>query len=162
MVSYKPGRQGSAHLVLPMTLTLCGLIALLGAVYQHTFAPAILQAVGFLLLGGAVFVINRYAVPTFIYTLDEETPGLLCIHRLTGKKKTTPITADMRLAESVRVLTDGSHAKPDGAKRVNMCLNIFPQKRMAILFRDGETLTELVIETDDSFFEEVKKRTKTE
>lgn len=158
MVSFKPARSGSAHIALPAGLVLCGLSALLGAAYKNVFYPALLQAIGFVLLGAAVLAINRYSLPTFIYTVDEETPELLCVHRIVGKKKQTPITADLRLAVSVRMLTAEQHSKPSGARRVNLCLNVFPGKRMAILFRDKGRPTELVLETDDDFFHEIEKR----
>lgn len=158
MISYKPPREGSAHIVLPLALILCGLTAMLGAGYQKSFAPTILQTVGLVFLAASVIVINRYSTATYLYTLDEETPGLLCVHKIVGKKKTTPITADMSTAVGVRILTPEDHGRTPGARRVNMCLNLFPRKRMAILFRRGEDLTELVIETDDIFFAEIESR----
>ena len=156
MISFKPSRQGSAHVVLPLTLILCGLTALLGAAYQTAFAPAILQAVGFLLLGSSIPVLNRYTLATFLYTVGEETPDLLCVRRIMGKSRTTPVTADLNTAVGVRILTPEDHARPSGARRVNMCLNMFPKKRMAITFLQDGVTTELVLETDDEFYSEIE------
>ncbi len=158
MISYKPSRRGSVHLVLPLAMDLCGVVAFLGAAYGNTAAPSVLWAIGVLSVVGSVPVILRYTLSTFVYTVDEETPGLLCVHKYTVKRKTTPVTADLGLARGVRMLTPDDRAPARGAGRVNMCLNLFPERRMAVTFEIDGRITELVIETDAEFFAVIEKR----
>ena len=158
MISFKPSRRGSVHLVLPLTMILCGMVAFIGAACGYTAAPSVLWAVGAAALAGSVPIILRYTLATFVYTIDEETPGLLCVHRYTGGKKTTPVTADLRFARGVRLLTPDGRAAARGTGRVNMCLNLFPERRMAIAFETDGRICELILETDAEFFAEVEKR----
>jgi len=153
MISYKPARSGSAHVVIPTVMSLAGLVAVTGAFNQHTFAPAVLQLVGVAILAGAVLIVNRFSAATYLYTVDEDTPDLLCVYRIAGKRKTPVISADLGSAISVRELTPDNSAKTPGSRRVNCCLNIFPKRRAAVLFDSDGSLSELLLEVDDEFLQ---------
>ena len=158
MISYKPSRTGYAHVIVPLVLILCGLSAVFGSTWQNAYAPALLQLLGFAALSGAIFFINRYSITTFVYTVDEETPGLLCVYRITGKKKTVAASVDLKSAVGARLITPDSAKKAPGTRRLNCCLNLFPAKRAVITYGPKKSPVELVIETDDAFFEEIEKR----
>ena len=170
MQSYKPSRIGKAHIILPLGLIFCGIAAVCGSSMQHTFAPMILQVVGAAALVGAIWVINRYSVPTFLYTVDEETPDLLCVYRIVGKKKVTAATADLKLAR-VKYVEGGAAAVPaveggrpepeiDEGKKINLCLNMFPAATAHITLAAADGNRTLIIECDAGFFAELERRTK--
>ena len=156
MISYKPSRCNNAHIVLPLLLILAGVVAILGSTGIKVFVPAVLQGIGVLLFSIATYIINRYSLTTVYYTIGEDTPDLLCVHRITGNKKTTPVSVDLAKARSVTRMEEGFESQ--AKRRVNMCLNIFPRERVAILFGEGTESTELIIEADDIFFEQIRER----
>ena len=156
MISYKPARHDRAHIVLPLLLMLAGSVALFGAALAVSFMPAVLQAAGLALFAVAVFIITRYSLCTVYYTIGEDSPDLLCVYRITGNKKTVPISVDLTTSRSV--IRVGENYEKQGKRRVNMCLNIFPRERVAILFGEGADSVELLIEADDVFFDEIVQR----
>ena len=157
MKDFKPSRIGRTHIVLPLVLIFAGLVAIFGASWQHTFMPAILQAVGVLCLAYSIFVVNRYSLTAFIYTIGEDSPDLLCVYRINGKKKKIDLTVDLSLAVSAVRAKDGVFPKARGVRRVSRCLNIFPEDRAIITIKSGDDVTELIIEVDDEFFAEIER-----
>ena len=170
MQSYKPSRIGRVHIVLPLALIFCGVAAVCGSSMQHTFAPMILQLVGVAALAAAIYVINRYSLTTFLYTVDEETPNLLCVYRIVGKKKVIAATADLAAASVRFVEKSGAVAVPaeggvnpgaeDDGKKVNLCLNVFPAATAHVTLDTPYGRRTLVIECDEAFCLELEKRAK--
>lgn len=156
MISYKPSRCNNAHIYIPLLLILAGFVALFGSVAVNAAIPAIMQFVGLAFLSVAVFIINRYSLTTFCYTIDEDTPDLFQVHRITGRKQTVPISVDLTTARSIRRIDENS--KPEAKRRVNMCLNLFPREKAAILFGEDGDSVELLIEADHIFFAQIEER----
>ncbi len=154
MISYKPSRCNNAHIYLPLLFILAGCVALLGASAVNALIPAVMQAVGVLLLSVAVFIMTRYSLSTVYYTVGEDTPDLFQVHKINGRRPTIPISVDLKSAR--KIYRPDENTKSEAKRRVNMCLNIFPKEKAAILFGEGKDSVELLIEADAIFFEQIK------
>ncbi len=155
MISYKPSRCNNAHIYLPLLFMLAGFVALLGASAVNALVPAIMQAVGIVLFTVAVFIMTRYSLSTVYYTIGEDTPDLLQVHKINGRKPSIPISVDLKSAR--KIYRPDENTRSEAKRRVNMCLNILPKEKAAILFGDGKDSVELLIEADAIFFEQIRE-----
>ena len=156
MISYKPSRCNNAHIYLPLMLMLAGCVAIFGASAVNALVPAIMQGVSIILFTAAVFILNRYSLTTVYYTVGEDTPDLLQVHKINGKRPSIPISVDLKTAR--KIYRPDENTPSEAKRRVNMCLNLFPKEKAAILFGDGKDSVELLIEADDVFFDEIVQR----
>lgn len=155
MISYKPSRCNNAHIYLPLLFMLAGFVALLGASAVNALVPAIMQAVGIVFFTVAVFIMTRYSLSTVYYTIGEDTPDLLQVHKINGRKPSIPISVDLKSAR--KIYRPDENTRSEAKRRVNMCLNILPKEKAAILFGDGKDSVELLIEADAIFFEQIRE-----
>ncbi len=155
MISYKPSRCNNAHIYLPLLFMLAGCVALLGASAVNALVPAIMQAVGIVFFTVAVFIMTRYSLSTVYYTIGEDTPDLLQVHKINGRKPSIPISVDLKSAR--KIYRPDKSTRSEAKRRVNMCLNILPKEKAAILFGDGKDSVELLIEADAIFFEQIRE-----
>ena len=155
MISYKPSRCNNAHIYLPLLFMLAGFVALLGASAVNALVPAIMQAVGIVFFTVAVFIMTRYSLSTVYYTIGEDTPDLLQVHKINGRKPSIPISVDLKSAR--KIYRPDESTRSEAKRRVNMCLNILPKEKAAILFGDGKDSVELLIEADAIFFEQIRE-----
>ena len=155
MISYKPSRCNNAHIYLPLMLMLAGCVAIIGASAVNALVPAIMQAVSIILFTAAVFIMNRYTLTTVYYTVGEDTPDLFQVHKINGKKPSVPISVDLKTAR--KIYRPDENTPSEAKRRVNMCLNIFPKEKTAILFGDGKDSVELIIEADAVFFSQLEE-----
>lgn len=157
MTDYKPGRRGKAHIVIPVILCAAGTCALAGSLDSRVFAPVMLQLIGLAALAAAAAFVFRFSASAYLYVLGDGAPGLLCVYRTAGNRKTAVVSADLKNAVSAELVGAGRLPKKKVARRVNCCLNVFPDSRAIIVFRTGNGTAELVVETDERFFGEIKK-----
>jgi len=155
MISYKPSRCNNAHIYIPLSLMLAGCVALMSASAVNALVPAVMQAVGIVLFTAAVFIMTRYSLSTVYYTVGEDTPDLLQVHKITGKRPSIPISVDLKTAR--KIYRPDENTKSEAKRRVNMCLNILPKEKAAILFGDGKDSVELIIEADAIFFKQIEE-----
>ena len=155
MISYKPSRCNNAHIYLPLMLMLAGCVAIFGASAVNALVPAIMQGVSIILFTAAVFILNRYSLTTVYYTVGEDTPDLLQVHKINGKRPSIPISVDLETAR--KIYRPDENTPSEAKRRVNMCLNLFPKEKAAILFGDGKDSVELLIEADAIFFEQIRE-----
>lgn len=155
MISYKPSRVNNAHIYVPLLLMLAGCVALFGASAVNALIPAIMQAVGIGLFTAAVFIMTRYSLTTVYYTVGEDTPNLLQVHKINGKRPSVPISVDLKTAR--KIYRPDENTRSEAKRRVNMCLNLFPKEKAAILFGDGKDSVELLIEADEIFYNQIEQ-----
>ena len=155
MISYKPSRCNNAHIYLPLALMLAGCVAMIGASAVNALVPAIMQGVGIVLFTVAVFIMTRYSLSTVYYTVGEDTPDLLQVHKINGKRPSIPISVDLKTAR--KIYRPDENTPSEAKRRVNMCLNLFPKEKAAILFGDGKDSVELIIEADAMFYNQIQQ-----
>lgn len=159
MLTYTPKRRGNAHVIIPLILVIAAVVLGLSASMGITpKLPLQLLAVVFLTI--AVWLINRFALTDFIYTLSDgegSPPDSLIITCRRGKTLSREYIPQARITA---VLSHGSSIPAEVKTRYNFCVSPVGASYCVVLFDDpqNETPSAALLECSPEFAARIAER----
>ena len=134
-ISYIPGREGKAHIILPLAMFTVGFSAMIAS-SQFVNVRAILQLLCLCFIVIGVQLTARYALCFYKYSIliSDSGNASLLITKLQGKSKQTVCIAS---ADSiVKVFKNNSSEIPEKYKKIpsfSFCVNMFPKNTVTVV-----------------------------
>ena len=131
-ISYIPGRDGKAHIILPLSMFTVGFSAMIAS-SRFVNARAILQLLCLCFIVIGVQLTTRYALCFYKYSIIISDSGnaSLVITRLQGQHKQTVCVAP---ASSIAgIFKIGSPEIPGKCRKATSCVNMFPKNTVTVM-----------------------------
>ena len=156
MLTYKPKRH---------TKTAIGVVIFMLAVLVCIFAIGVLgigndlinQALIFTVVAGILYILMRYAIYEYTYTLSESE---LAVTRVAGRVPNTILRISLNADDSFIRVRDKKELKTLGVKKIeNACANLSPRERMyAYITTVSDRKVAVLFESDELFALAVNER----
>lgn len=152
-MTYIPRKNKKAQNI-SLALILVGVTVF--ALSGYVMYAAILQVVGVAAIVTGLQMLVRYVLTDHVYIIDDREDGCsdFVVIKRQGKREIKVCHISVFAIEDV---CKRSERTVKSAKRYNYVQNL-GAKPYAIMFRDGETLNEVLIEADDSFVSVMRER----
>ena len=155
-MTFVPEKNTKTAYILSMILTASGVGFFLFAGASGT--PAVYQLIALALCAGGIFILYRYTICSFVYTLDETD---LYVTRVTGKKNLTlcsvsyeDITALCKTSEPSKKCDKALSGKFDYTVNLGS-----KEKSFYLYFPDGKKYIRLTLEGGDELAQAIASRT---
>ena len=129
----------------------CGAAAFLLAPVSG--ALPLMQLAGIALFSICIFILNRYALQYYIYSVENQGgKDELTVYKVAGKRSSAVCRIYLSDCAALERKTD---RKPEFDKAITAkyryTVNIFPKEEYLLFFRDGESVYQLALECDSAF-----------
>ena len=151
---YMPPKNNKSNF-LSMVLLICGII-----VFAFSFAikPALVfQIAGTILFVFSIQIMQKYILSDYVYIIDDTDSGeaILNVIRAQGNKKITECSAELSKCKFVSDVDMSAYS----VKNVfNYKQNVFSEKCTELIYIDCGDCLKIVIEADEAFIAELRKR----
>lgn len=134
-ISYIPGREGKAHIILPLAMFTVGFSAMIAS-SQFVNARSILQLLCLCFIVIGVQLTTRYALCFYKYSIIISDSGnaSLVIIKLQGQHKQTVCIAPASSISGIfKIGSPEIHGKFRKATSFSFCVNMFPKNTVTVM-----------------------------
>ena len=127
--TFTPKRNIKTAGALSLTLFVLSVTLFAFANLLFTDSKALLQLFGTLSATGAIFILVKFIIISYVYEIDGDD---LSVIEISGKKRTTVARV------SVSSITELAEKPKKGEKVYNFCLELFPARTLTLVIEDGD------------------------
>ena len=151
---YMPPKNNKSNL-LSTVLLIGGII-----VFGFSFAikpPLVFQLAGTILFVLSIQIMLKYVLSDYVYIIDDTDSGEVVFNviRAQGNRKITECSAEL---SKCRFVSDVDMSAYSVKNVFNYKQNVFCDKCTELLYIDGDESSKIVIEADEAFIAELRKR----
>lgn len=151
---YMPPKNNKSNL-LSTVLLIGGII-----VFGFSFAikpPLVFQLAGTILFVLSIQIMLKYILSDYVYIIDDTDSGeaVFNVIRAQGNRKITECSAEL---SKCRFVSDVDISAYSVKNVFNYKQNVFCDKCTELLYIDGDESSKIVIEADEAFIAELRKR----